>query len=88
LGFTGLPEVLGLDKPQKICTPYLTPSWSLSGYFLPVAIYFYYIEYLFPQFYYFSIRFKEQEPVEFVLSLGFLLFVIYNRIYKNSRDSI
>ena len=79
---------LGLDKLQKICVPYLTPQWFLAGYFLPAAIYFYYIEYLFPQFRVLSIRFKEQEPVEFVLSLGFLLFAILNRIHQASNSGI
>ena len=56
--------------------PFL-PHWSLFFYFLPTLAFFIYIEFLFPSIYWWDIKFKEQEPVEFILSLGMLFYVSY-----------
>ena len=81
-------KAFGLDKPQNFCVPYLAPKWFLSSYFLLVAMYFFYTAYLFPRFALLNIRHREQEPMELILSLGFLLFVISNRIHQIQTNSV
>jgi hypothetical protein len=76
----------------KLSVDLLVPYWFLSTYFLPVVILYLHYDYLSPilvaqfgeQFGwgrtddYFIIS-RDQEAVEFILALGFLLFVEINR---------
>ena len=73
-------DLVGFDRPQKFLIPYLSPRWFLSSYFFLVAIYFFYLAYLFPKVSLLNMGFRDQEPMELILSFGFLLFVVVNRI--------
>ncbi|NES85220.1 MAG: hypothetical protein F6K10_29535, partial [Moorea sp. SIO2B7] len=54
---------------------YFIPSWYVASFFLPPLIIFTIIEYTNGFGFFIS---KDQEPVELILSLGFLFFVITN----------
>lgn len=79
---------LNLEGPQKTITSFLVPPWYFVGYFLPVAAYFYYLAYLWPGYRHLGIGVREQEPMEFILSLGFVLFVVSNRIAQNMKSEL
>ena len=70
----------------------LTPRYALAGYFLPTLLLYVYFEYVYRavmlplgitvrRSYDWSVHFidaKEQEPLELLLALGFLVFVLDN----------
>ena len=60
-------------------TPYVAPRWYLSTYFLPVFFLYTHLEMASRETAWFQYRHPDQEPAEFIMSLGFLLFVLSNR---------
>ena len=66
-------------------TPYVVPRWYLATYFLPVFIFYTHIEMATRETAWFRHRHPDQEPSEFIMSLGFLLFVLINR-YRQILD--
>ena len=57
----------------------VVPPWTLCGFFLLTALYFYYRAYLFPQHMFYNVRLREQEVMELVLGLGALLMMCRNQ---------
>ena len=63
---------------------FFVPGWYLMSYFLPVSIFYLILnltpaEQISPQGFYWNFTFpKEQEPFEFLLSLGFFGFILIN----------
>ena len=66
-------------------TPYVVPRWYLATYFLPVFILYAHLELATRETAWFRYRSPDQEPAEFIMSLGFLLFVLSNR-YRQILD--
>lgn len=66
-------------------TPYVVPRWYLATYFLPVFILYTHFEVATRETAWFQYRNPDQEPAEFIMSLGFLLFVLSNR-YRQILD--
>jgi hypothetical protein len=66
---------------------YIVPVWYISPYFFFV-FFIYSLFYLFPPHLGSFLIYKDQEPPELLLSLGFLIFVIYNyyRVKTIHRD--
>lgn len=62
-----------------VSTPYVAPRWYLAPYFLPVFIMYTHIEVATPETAWFRYRSPDQEPTEFIMALGFLLFALSNR---------
>jgi hypothetical protein len=63
---------------------YLVPSWYLASYFLPVfLIYLYFDICAYLGGFFLPLEWREQEPAELLMSLGFLLFVIVNMHKQN-----
>lgn len=68
------------DKIKVKLIKYFIPSWFLSSFFLPALIIFIILEYT-NGFGFFIL--KDQESVELILSLGFLLLVVTNFFRSN-----
>lgn len=64
---------------------YYVPGWYLSSYFIVAAIYYTYLFYIRPHYSIDSITWREQEPSEMLLSLGFFVFILINR-YRQIQD--
>jgi len=66
-------------------TPYVAPRWYLATYFLPVFLLYTHLGLATRETAWFRYRWPDQEPAEFIMSLGFLLFVLSNR-YRQILD--
>ncbi len=77
-----LPRIASL---RTRITPYVVPRWYLATYFLPVFIFYTHLEIATRETAWFQYRNPDQEPAEFIMSLGFLLFVLSNR-YRQILD--
>lgn len=89
--FLFVPHLLA---PRTILADLITPNWFLMTYFLPTMLLYIYYDYMSPVLValfgepmgwgwqpdgeHFIIG-KDQEPIEFIMALGFLLFVGINR---------
>ena len=71
-----LPRIASL---RTHITPYIAPRWYLATYFLPVFILYTHLEIATRETAWFRYLSPDQEPAEFIMSLGFLLFVLSNR---------
>jgi hypothetical protein len=70
-------ESIGIKKPAQVLMPYFVPAWYVSGFFLVVGMYFYYLAYPLQTGYrIFNIGARYQELTEFILSLAFLVFTM------------
>ena len=76
LWLLALPRIAPL---RTYITPYVAPRWYLATYFLPVFVYYAHLELTTQETAWFQDRHPDQEPGEFVMSLGFFLFVTSNR---------
>jgi hypothetical protein len=59
--------------------PYFFPKWYLVSYFLPVLFFYLYYDYVMPADNFLGLTWREQEPAELILSMGFFWFVLANR---------
>lgn len=71
-----LPRIASL---RTRITPYVAPRWYLATYFLPVFVLYTHLEVAGRETAWFRYRWPDQEVAEFIMSLGFLLFVLSNR---------
>lgn len=67
---------------------YIIPPWYLATYFLPVLVFYAHLEASTRDTAWFQYRKPDQEPVEFIMSLGFLLFVLSNRYRQRLEFSL
>ena len=77
--FLWLLALLPIALLRTYITPYFAPRWYLATYFLPVFVYYTHLEIATQETAWFQDRHPDQEPAEFIMSLGFLLFVLSNR---------
>jgi hypothetical protein len=77
-----LPRIVSL---RTRIMPYIVPRWYLATYFLPVFIFYTHFEVATQETAWFRYRHPDQEPAEFIMSLGFFLFVLSNR-YRQILD--
>lgn len=96
IGFYGAFSFLILPKKIKtfnnLSVNFFSPNALLIFYFLPVFIFYFYWDYISQiELYLFGdylirgwhIDWRQQEPAEFLLSLGFLFFVVTNKYRQN-----
>jgi len=57
---------------------FIVPDWFLSLYFFPLFSLYIMLEYIYPPRSWTFLAWRDQEPVELLLSLGFLSFVVIN----------
>jgi len=57
---------------------FIVPSWFISSYYVFTMIFYFLLEYMRPALSSLSFVPRDQEPIEFILSIGFLLFCISN----------
>jgi len=76
LWLLALPRIAPL---RTYITPYVAPRWYLATYFLPVFVYYTHVEIATEETAWFQDRHPDEEVAEFIMSLGFLLFVLSNR---------
>ena len=70
-------KAMSIEKSTQILVPYFIPAWYVSGFFLVVAMYFYYLAYPLQSGYFiYNIGVRYQELTEFILSLAFLVFTM------------
>jgi len=84
-GFVWLLALPKIVQLRAFLTPYVAPRWYLATYFLPVFLLYGHLETATRETALFHYRSPDQEPAEFILSLGFLLFVVTNR-YRQVSD--
>ena len=65
---------------------YVIPEWYLSSYFFQVVVFYFYFDYIKPENNFLNITWQEQEPVEAILSIGFLLFTMIALRMKNQEN--
>jgi hypothetical protein len=70
---------LGMKKMNSVINPYFIPKWYLASYFVPVLMFYFYHDYIMPDNNFLGLTFRDQEPAELILSMGFLLFILINR---------
>ena len=64
-------------KPNNVLN-FIVPSWFISSYYVFTMTFYFLLEYMRPELYSLSFFPRDQEPIEFILSIGFLLFCISN----------
>ncbi len=69
-----------IKKENKIINRYFIPNWYLIGYFIPVLFFYVYHDNIMPNNNFLNFTSIEQEPAELLLSVGFFLFVLRNKI--------
>jgi hypothetical protein len=77
--FLWLITLLGTKKLRSFVHRYFIPGWYLMSYFLPVLLFYVYYDYIKPYSNILDFTWREQEPAEFILSIGFFLFLLVNR---------
>lgn len=70
---------LKIKEYNLLINPYFIPEWYLMGYFLPVSLFYIYHDHFIDYNNFLGFTSQEQEPAEFILSMGFLLFISINR---------
>jgi len=80
--------LIGFQKKTNSSIYLISPTWYISSYFFQVTLFYTYFEYIRPKNDFLSLSFQDQEPVELILSLGFLLFIIINKCKQNHRTSL
>ena len=65
-----------------------TPSWYLMLYFLPVAIFYSYYEFVRPHGDPLGVTGRDQEVAELLLCLGFLLFILENWLRVREQSGV
>lgn len=71
--------LLKTNKGDSLEYPYFIPEWYLSSYFFAVLFFYVYRDYVMPYYNFLELTTREQEPSEFILSMGFFLFLLINR---------
>lgn len=71
--------LLKTKRTNSLPYPYFIPEWYLSSYFLPALLFYVYHDYVMPYYNLLEFTWREQEPSEFILSMGFFLFVLINK---------
>ena len=84
-GFVWLLALPIIVPLRTFLTRYVAPRWYLATYFLPVFLLYGHLETATRETALFLYRAPDQEPAEFILSLGLLLFVLTNR-YRQVSD--
>ncbi len=100
IGFYGaftwliIPLLISQEKVEKI--KFLYPPWYISSFFLVVFIVYFFLEWIIPLFVTaFGVEsmdlgnffvWRDQEPAELILSLGFLIFLL-DTLFKQSKVS-
>ncbi len=71
----------------RILNKRFIPGWYLMTYFMPVAVFYFSYDYIQSEQRSIGLIGRDQEPVEFLLSLGFLLFIVvsFMRLYVNAK---
>lgn len=81
VGLVGATLWIGLYATNgigRVFNRWIIPNWYLSLYFLPVAMFYFYYDFIRPGNDFLQLVGRDQEPNEFLLCLGFLLFVLEN----------
>ncbi len=63
----------------------ILPAWYLSLYFLQIAVFYIYIEYMLPQNNFLGVISRDQEPPELILGIGFLLYTLSIRYWQSNQ---
>ena len=84
IGFLGSFSWMIFSKRVNDLSKYYLPSWFISSFFLPTFIFFIILE--FSDGFGFFIS-RDQEPVEFLLSLGFLAFTMIS-FFRQAVDKL
>lgn len=83
---------LKTKKHNLLINPYFIPKWYLASYYFPVSLFYIYHDYIMPHNNFLGFTWREQEPAELILSMGFFLFILINRFRQiqkfNLSDSI
>ena len=69
---------LKMKKHNLLINLYFMPKWYLASYFLPVSLFYVYYDYIMLYNNFLEFTWRDQEPAEFILSIGFFLFVSIN----------
>ena len=89
--FSWMLLLIDIKKFRYILNPYFIPKWYLMTYFMPITITYLYILYTKPDFtnsYWVLLYLWEiAEPSEFLLSIGFFLFVFINFLRETSTSN-
>ena len=81
--------LIDIKKFRFILNPYFIPKWYLMSYFMPTMITSLYFIYIKPEFAYNAVINRIfAEPSEFLLSIGFFLFVFINFFRENSDSNL
>ena len=71
--------LLKKKKDNLLINPYFIPTWYLASYYIPLFLFYIYHDYIMPHNNYLGFTWREQEPAELILSMGFFLFISINR---------
>lgn len=89
--FSWMLLLIDIKKFRFILNPYFIPKWYLMSYFMPITITSLYIIYTKPDFanwYWEKLLWEVSEPSEFLMSIGFFLFVFINFFRENSNSNL
>ncbi|MCP4140188.1 MAG: hypothetical protein GY755_07850 [Chloroflexi bacterium] len=76
-----------IQKKQNFPIYLFSPTWYISSYFFQAALFYIYFEYFRPKNDVLGLSFQDQEPVELILSMGFLLFITINMCRQNQKTN-
>ena len=68
-----------VKKHNILINHYFIPNWYLATYFIPILLFTLYWFKVYPYNNFLGITWREGEPAELILSMGFFLFVLINR---------
>jgi len=87
--FSWILLLLGIKKFRFILNPYFIPKWYLMSYFIPIIIRHLKRLYIKPDYnIWYELFLRSEEPAEFLLSIGFFLFVFINFFRENSNSNL